>query len=79
MAQSDPFDAFEAGTEKKVGKFWNVTVNNLSGKDEVTGTFTSTEGEMTRTFDISTINGEGSAVFSVILLDAPEDVTAVFE
>ena len=79
VAQSDPFDAFEAGTEKKVGKFWNVTVNNLSGKDEVTGTFTSTEGEMTRTFDISTINGEGSAVFSVILLDAPEDVTAVFE
>lgn len=79
VAQSGPFDAFEEGTQTKAGKFWNVTVNNLSGKDEVTGTFTSTEGEMTRTFDISTINGEGSAVFSVILLDAPEDVTAVFE
>lgn len=79
VAQSGPFDAFDKGTQTKAGKFWNVTVNNLSGKNEVTGTFTSTEGEMTRTFDISTINGEGSAVFSVILLDAPEDVTAVFE
>ncbi len=79
VAQSDPFDAFEVGTENKVGKFWNVTVNNLSDKDKVTGTFKSEEGEMTRTFDISTITGEGSAVFSVILLGAPEDVTAVFE
>lgn len=79
VAQSGPFDAFEKGTENKVGKFWNVTVNNLSDKDKVTGTFTSTKGEMTRTFDISKITGKGSAVFSVILLDAPADVTAVFE
>ncbi len=79
VAQSGPFDAFEKGTQTKAGKFWNVTVNNLSDKDEVTGTFTSTKGEMTRTFDISKITGKGSAVFSVILLDAPEDVTAVFE
>lgn len=63
-----------------VGTFWNVTVSDLE-RDTFSGTFTNDDGEMKRTFDISNISGEGSAVFSVILLGiTPEEgITAEFE
>ncbi len=63
------------------GYFWNVTVPTLEGRDAIKGTFTSEKEQKTmeREFDITMINGGGGAVFSVLLLDAPDDVTAKFE
>lgn len=78
---TERMEAVNAEDKSHAGYFWNVTVPTLESKDSIKGTFTSEKEQKTmeREFDITMINGGGGAVFSVLLLDAPDDVTAKFE
>ena len=62
------------------GQFWNVTVPVLDNTNAVDAVFTDSTSakSLARTIDISNFDGPGSGVFSVLLVGAPDTVTAAF-
>jgi len=66
--------------DSDAGLFWNVTVPVLDDTDTVNAVFTDSESEktLTKTIDLSNFDGPGSGVFSVLLVGAPNTVTAAF-